>query len=168
MTPREQYAEARRAGVTLEEMRRACRAPRLELNSDGKRLRDWLDAATPADDAGILSWRYYGDTSAPWDSSLWAELVNLNGETVADISRGKAGGQFYWRIYKPECFAITTDPDARYSRSLWGQDAIVSWGGPCRQRRTAATRLVDKLDRLSIALLRTDILMIPKFEPKGK
>lgn len=166
MTPREQYAEARRKGLTAAQLRHALET---ENKWRGQRaaaeLLDWLEVAGPVDDIGILSWRYHDEHSPAWEPNLWAELVTLNGETVADISRGRAGGKFYWRIYAASCWAITTDPEARTARDAWGQEAVATYGGPCRSRFIAAAQLVDKLDQLSVHLFQVDILMVPDFAP---
>lgn len=164
MTPREQYADARRKGYTLAQMRENIEGHNSWLPG-WQETRDWLDVAGPVDDIGILSWRHYDGNSAPWDSSLWAELVTLNGETVADISRGRAGGKFYWRIYAASCWAITTDPEARAARDAWGQEAVATYGGPCRSRPIAAAQMLDKLHRLSVHLFGVDVLMVPDFKP---
>lgn len=171
MTPREQYADARRKGATLRDMKNNLTARWMNRDVTGMTEaeylpgRDWLDVAGPVDDIGILSWRYYDGHSAPWDSSLWAELVTLNGETVADISRGRAGGKFYWRIYAASCWTITTDPEARAARDAWGQTAVATYGGPCRSRPIAAAQMLDKLHRLSVHLFQVDTLMVPDFKP---
>lgn len=181
MTPAEMYADARRKGFTLDHIMRHWAINRAGWPAGHehapelvKELDSWLSGLagdSPEDqramDRSILNWRYYPN-GADWDSTLRAELVTLNGETVAEISAGRAAGGFYWRVWHPQCWIIVSDAEARSARTGFGQDAVVTWGGPVHNRVKAAHLLVDKLHRnLAVRLFGLDVLDIPEFNLKG-
>jgi hypothetical protein len=92
---------------------------------------------------------------------LEAVLVTRHGETVGELSRGRAAGGFYWRLYKPAAMMVADDPEALRCREAMGQDAVAAWAGPFRQRRQAAADMLRELDRRSIGLLGVDDLDLP-------
>lgn len=150
---RAHHAGLRRAGWTRHDM--------LTHAPEGSDWRLWLTVAGPVDDVGILEWRWFSHCSA----DTVARLQTLQGETVADISRGRAAGGFYARIYAPMCWVIESDPLAVKARDEHGQAAVLWWAGPVHARAKAARLLLEELDRRSGALWQVDRLEIPNFNP---
>lgn len=150
---RAHHASLRRAGWT--------RADMLHHAPDGTLWRLWLELARPVDDVGILEWRWFSHA----DSNVVARLQTLQGETVADVSRGRAAGGFYGRIYAPMCWVIESDPLAVKARDEHGQAAVTWWAGPVRTKRKAAQLMLEVLHMRSVALFQVDSLQIPNFNP---
>lgn len=178
MTPREMFAEARRKGFTISEMLHfgelniAKMAKRLEgtaydaqaqedlrLQREGLAWLKGLAGDSPEDqraaDIGVLDWRFRD--GLPF-------LVTLKGETVAEVTKGGAGGGFYWRVFTPAAHIIASDPEALAARDSLGQDAVDDWGGPYKTRPAAVQRLLTTIYTESVRLFGVDDLMIPPFK----
>lgn len=165
---REMYADARRKGYTVTDMirnhaammaRKAPAATPAELAEFAEEA-NWLAAVTPADDFGILSWKW-----APWPRGrLQCSLVTLNGETVAKIGAGTVARNFGWTLFKPQYWIIADDQDALDARNMAGQDATETYCSGLPTRAAAAKSLVGELHKRSIGLFGVDELMIPDFK----
>lgn len=156
------HAHARRLGYTrqqmLDNLESQYRADQV-LKPIYDEAKAWLEVAGPEDDAGILDWRY--DMGR---SGRVAWLQTLNRETVGEVTRGRAAGGFYFRIYEPTCWVIESDPLAITARDEHGQAAVLTWGGPFKTRPKAAAMMLAELGKRSIALFQTDLPMVPPFK----
>lgn len=173
MTPREMFADARRKGYSLSEMLhhgRKNHAYQVQRGDDAATLLQQADALSwlvglagdgPDDvraaDMGILDWRFDS-----YDGRIW--LQTLNRETVAQITKGRAGGGFYFQVFKPMAWIIASDPEALAARNQLGQDAVETWSGPHKMRPKAARLMVEHLHKFSVRLFGVDSLMIPDFK----